>query len=88
MKTLDEVISALEENGDFVAECSYCSANYCDKSYRMAKCYTGDALYYLKEYQKKKKTLEIKAAEYKRGFEQLGVDRLFVDESHSLNGHE
>ena len=52
MKTLGEVIKALETAGDFIAECSYCDvSNYCGKSYRMDKCYTRDVLHYLKEYQ-------------------------------------
>lgn len=34
----------------------------------------ADALHYLKEYKEKQKTLEIRAAEYKRGFEQLGTE--------------
>ena len=58
MKTLDEVIKALEELGDFVAECNYCSAEYCNESYEFDKCFAGDALHYLREYQKEKTILK------------------------------
>lgn len=50
MKTLDEVIKALEDLGEFVAECNYCSAEYCNESYAGDKCYLGEALNYLREY--------------------------------------
>ena len=59
MKTLDEVIKSYE---------------YTYENDPIAWTYGVDALHYLKEYREKQKTLEIKEAEYKRGFEQLGVE--------------
>lgn len=60
METLDEVISTMEY------EATYNSGEQ--------RSYDTDALHYLKEYQEKQKTLKIREAEYKRGFEQLGVE--------------
>ena len=59
MKTLDEVIKAYE---------------YTYENDPIAWTYGVDVLHYLKEYKEKQKTLEIKEAEYKRGFEQLMVE--------------
>ena len=65
MKTLNEVIKALEELGDFVAECNYCSAEYCNKSYEFDKCYSGEALHYLKAFRDAKNTLEREKDRYR-----------------------
>ena len=65
MKTLDEVIEELQ----YWYTCDEYPEGFYDDEV------TRDALHYLEEYQKKQKTLEIRAAEYKRGFEQLGVEK-------------
>ena len=75
MKTLDEVIKAFEwcnnedENLDDCTGCPYNTGQGTDCHERNV-----DALYYLKEYQEKQKILNIRMAEYNRGFEQLGEE--------------
>lgn len=78
MKTLDEVIEGFERcHGAYGTDesCEYCPLfDICEHDPQMASPWDDDMYHYLKEYQKKQKTLEIRAAEYKRGFEQLGVE--------------
>lgn len=73
MKTIDEVIKALTicKNPDINRNCKDCPMP--DTQECMGVLMT-DALHYLKEYRKKLNILKVRMAEYKRGFEQLGVE--------------
>ena len=78
MKTLDEVIKALEICGhDESPKCPYFDTEHwccCEDHMRSIYPSKNDALHYLKEYREKLNILEVRMAEYKRGFEQLGVE--------------
>ena len=76
MKTLDEVIDNFEKACDLELRCEGCSGCL-GQEYGCpndgAEC-VPDALHYLKEYREKLNILEVRMAEYKRGFEQLGAE--------------
>ena len=89
MKTLDEVIKDIECKG-----ISYCCYPQKDDCPYHCKFSCDDALHYLKEYKEKEKVLKIRMAEFKRGFEQLGIEwarikdnpPLTWDELHEMEG--
>ena len=71
--TLDEVIKANKccDHGEPDSRCEDCPYN------GIGACCAereSDALHYLREYRKKLHILEVRMTEYKRGFEQLGIE--------------
>ena len=89
MKTLDEVIKAFELSCG-KKDCGQCPYDEDCLDHHVCECYErmNDVLHYLKEYQEKRKTLEIRTAEYKRGFEQLAIEWSRIKDNSPLSWDE
>ena len=85
MKTLDEVIGSITTQSGL--EIRDVRKPEKDRFWVDRETY-NNALQYLKEYREKLNILEVQKAEYKRGFEQLGVEWARIKDNHPLTWSE